>query len=125
MDETQKKRRARKLKYARHLRQRMTKAEAILWNALRNRKCANLKFRRQSPLLWFIPDFVCMEHRLIIEIDGSIHATQITYDRERDEELSHLGYSIIRFTNDQIVYDLQTCLERIIHESQSKNRSLS
>ena len=63
---------------ARDLRQRMTNAEAVMWHALRGRRLAGLKFRRQHPVAGtaFVADFLCYEPRLVIEIDGSVHATQ-------------------------------------------------
>ncbi|MDD5041239.1 MAG: endonuclease domain-containing protein [Candidatus Peribacteraceae bacterium] len=99
--------------YARRLRKRMTRTEIILWEALRNRKCAGLKFCRQFPLEWFVVDFFCVERSVIIEIDGPIHEQQRVYDQERDEILRQKQLRILRLTNDQIVDDLPFVLQMI------------
>lgn len=123
MEENQKQRRRRKILYARTLRKNMTQTEKILWDRLRAHRCAGLKFRRQAPVSWFIADFLCMQHSLIIEVDGSIHATQTEYDEERDHELENLGYRVLRFSNNDIRNHLDDCIARIIDIS--KNSSLS
>lgn len=96
-----------------HLRSRMTEAEKVLWNVLRNRQLNNLKFRRQAPVSWFIVDFLCMECSLIIELDGPIHENQKVYDQEREEELHRLGFKVLRFTNDDILKRLDMALATI------------
>ena len=91
----------------------MTTAEKNLWKALRSRKLGELKFRRQAPIEWFIVDFLCMKHSLIIEIDGGIHELQKEYDREREEILRKKGYRILRFSNDQVLDDQEKVLNDI------------
>ena len=91
----------------------MTNAEQILWDELRDRRCGNYKFRRQVPLGAFIADFCCMEHHLIIEIDGDVHSQQIEYDSERDLLLKKAGFRILRFKNQDIESDLSSVLQRI------------
>lgn len=110
---TTRRQRKRKIVYARKLRKKMTLAEAILWNALRNRQCAGFKFRRQVPLEWFVADFFCVERSLVIEVDGGIHAEQQKYDCERAEILREKRIRILRLTNDQILRDLPTVLQTI------------
>ena len=102
------------MQYARLLRKNMTDSEKLLWEKLRSRRCQGIKFRRQVPLLWFIVDFICMERRLIIEIDGSIHEKQKEYDEERERELEKLGYRILRFTNDDVCHSINDVLTKII-----------
>jgi very-short-patch-repair endonuclease len=82
------------IQIARDLRQRQTSAEVILWEALRNRRLANLKFRRQHPIAQtaFVADFLCYEHRLVIELDGAIHETQRSEDRQRQQAIEDAGY---------------------------------
>jgi len=100
---------------ARTLRKKGTKAEKILWEALRNRKVKNLKFRRQHPLSNYIADFCCEEKRLIIEIDGSIHDIEENkeYDGIRQDELENAGYTIIRFKNDDVLKNLPYVIRKI------------
>ncbi|MDD5041547.1 MAG: endonuclease domain-containing protein [Candidatus Peribacteraceae bacterium] len=109
-EETRKQRRRRKILYARQLRKRMTKAETILWKALRDRKCAGLKFRRQVAIEWFVVDFLCIERDLVIEIDGGVHIHQQEYDRERTEALRQRRLTILHFTNAQIIHELSAVL---------------
>ncbi len=111
--ETSAQQKRRKLQYARKLRQRTTVAEEILWESLRARRCGGMKFRRQSPISWFVVDFLCVESSLVVEVDGLIHDQQKEYDREREEEIIHLGYKILRFTNDQVIYHLSEVLDTI------------
>ena len=82
---------------AREMRHELTPAESQLWNALRGRKLGGLKFRRQHPVGRFILDFFCAEYRLVVEVDGEIHATQIEHDTERTRLLGEFGYRVIRF----------------------------
>lgn len=72
---------------ARELRQPQTRAEAILWRQLRDRRLKGLKFRRQHPIGHFIVDFHCPKHQLVVEIDGDTHATHAEYDQGRTERL--------------------------------------
>ena len=100
---------------ARELRQRGTDAEARLWNALRGRRLAGLKFRRQHPYDRFVLDFFCVEHGLAVELDGSIHAepAQAARDAERTEFLQAHGIRVLRFKNDQVEKEIETVLKEI------------
>ncbi len=98
---------------ARLHRKQPTPTEEILWQALRGRQLAGLKFRRQQPLSQFIVDFLCAERHLIVEVDGAIHEDQIEYDVERTAYLNSLGYQVIRFTNEQVINDLDFVLQAI------------
>jgi very-short-patch-repair endonuclease len=100
---------------ARELRHRPTPAENKLWEALRGRRLAGLKFRRQHPFGPFVLDMFCVEHQLVIEVDGSIHRTpeQAVYDAARTEHLVERGLRILRFTNDEVEYHLPDVLNRI------------
>lgn len=101
---------------ARDLRQRETRAEVILWEALRNRRLANLKFRRQHPIgnTAYIADLLCYQHRLVIEIDGEIHKTQSEQDLLRQQAIEEDGYRVIRFTNDHVLNDFKDVLVYIL-----------
>ncbi|MBZ0298976.1 MAG: endonuclease domain-containing protein [Anaerolineae bacterium] len=101
---------------ARELRQRETDAEVVLWEALRNRRLANLKFRRQHPiaLTAFVADFLCYEHRLIVELDGGIHETKREEDALRQQAIEEAGYQVIRITNNQVLNHLEDVLITIV-----------
>lgn len=104
-----------KLKYSRELRKKQTKAEKIFWNAVRNRQCCNLKFRRQHCLLGFIVDFYCHELKLCIEIDGGIHLRKDVheYDRYREKALIEAGYMVVRFSNEEVILNSNGVIEKI------------
>jgi very-short-patch-repair endonuclease len=102
-----------KVLFARNLRQNQTKAENLLWSAIRNRRLRNLKFRRQYPVAGFILDFYCAEKRLAIEIDGEDHDFKIKYDERRTNILNSLDIKIIRFSNEDIYKNLQGVLIEI------------
>ncbi len=107
--------------FARELRQPQTPAETTLWNHLRNRNL-KYKFRRQHPIDFFIIDFYCAEARLLIEIDGSSHLEreQQEYDQSRTEYLEALEYKVIRFTNDDVRYNIHAVVTAIMQEIESR-----
>jgi very-short-patch-repair endonuclease len=94
------------------LRKSPTDAEKIMWQAMRNRQVAGLKFRRQYPVDHYIPDFVCFDPKVIIEIDGGQHADSRT-DKRRDEYLISQGFRIFRFWNNDVLANLEGVLEFI------------
>lgn len=100
---------------ARALRKSETAAEKKLWNALRNKKAGNFKFRRQHPIGYYIVDFYCDEMNLIIEIDGSIHDEEDIreYDKIRQEQLENIGYKFLRFRNNDVMNSLDGVLAEI------------
>jgi very-short-patch-repair endonuclease len=98
---------------AKELRRNMTPAEKILWYQLRTDKLKGFHFRRQQAIDGYIVDFYCHAVALIIEVDGGIHKQQIEYDAERDAHLISRGFSILRFTNDEVMNNLPIVLERI------------
>jgi len=104
---------------ARHLRKHQTPAETRLWNALSRRQLAGLKFRRQHPVGQFIVDFYCPAYKLVIEVDGDIHTYQKAYDNARTEQLQSFGYRVLRFTNEEVLSDLQTVLARIMQVAET------
>lgn len=91
---------------ARRLRQHLTPTEVQLWSALRCRQLAGLKFRCQHPVGRFIVDFYCPSCKLIIEVDGDIHAQQKAYDEARTEQLQSFGYQVLRFANEEVLSNL-------------------
>lgn len=98
---------------ARRMRREPTKAEEVLWRALRGRLLDGTKFRRQHPIDRFVVDFCCPESKLVVEIDGSIHESRNREDRFRQTVLEHLGYQVIRFRNDDVMTDLAGSLARL------------
>jgi very-short-patch-repair endonuclease len=87
---------------ARRLRHSHTEAERRFWNMVRNRELGGLKFVRQMPIANYIVDFVCRERMLVVELDGSQHADS-TYDEHRTRILNGMGYSVLRFWNDEVI----------------------
>ncbi|MBA3971218.1 MAG: tRNA (adenosine(37)-N6)-threonylcarbamoyltransferase complex dimerization subunit type 1 TsaB [Bacteroidetes bacterium] len=87
---------------AKEHRKNPTEAESIIWENLRAKKL-NHKFRRQHPIGKYIVDFVCVERKLIVEIDGKIHESQLEEDAVRTEQLNELGFKVIRYTNEQVI----------------------
>ena len=100
---------------ARQLRETQTSAEARLWQALRNRRLASWKFRRQHPIDRYIVDFVTLDGRLIIEVDGATHGSdaQIARDEERTRVLESLGFHVVRVSNVDVFGNLNGVLEMI------------
>jgi very-short-patch-repair endonuclease len=96
--------------FARTLRRQRTSAEDVLWQALRGRRLAGLKFRRQVPLLTYTLDFVCVERRLVVELDGSGHERTKAYDDRRTREIEAYGLEVVRFTNDRVLQDIDAVL---------------
>ncbi|MBN1585348.1 endonuclease domain-containing protein [Candidatus Uhrbacteria bacterium] len=94
---------------ARGMRMNPTEAERVLWSRLKGRRLG-VKFRRQHPIGRFVVDFCCLQSRLVIEVDGSIHKDRTDYDWERNQHLQQLGYRVMRFSNIQVL--LQT--DRVI-----------
>jgi len=101
---------------ARKLRQEETEAEKVLWKALRGKRLDGLKFRRQHPYENTVLDFFCVEHQLVIELDGSIHdlPDQLQSDGERTTFLNDHGLKVIRFRNEDILKNLPDALQKII-----------
>ncbi|MCX7095997.1 MAG: endonuclease domain-containing protein [Methylobacter sp.] len=98
---------------ARLLRKNQTDVEHLLWQKLRNRQILNFKFRRQFPIDPFIVDFCCLELKLIIELDGSQHFEQVTYDEKRSVSLGQRGFKVIRFWNNDVINNIEGVLEKI------------
>ena len=98
---------------ARSLRKNQTDVERWLWQKIRNRQLLNLKFRRQFPIDRYIADFVCLELRLIIELDGSQHIEQADYDERRRACLEQRGFRIMRFWNNDVLSNGDGVLEKI------------
>ena len=98
----------------RRLRRELTFPERRLWSALRSRRAAKVKVRRQYPIGPYIVDFVCLEHRLVIELDGDSHIGRADYDRQRQLNLTSAGYRVLRVGNDDVLNDLDTVLRAVL-----------
>lgn len=101
---------------ARELRQVETETEKIMWESLRGKRLNGLKFRRRHPYEHYILDFFCVEHQLVVELNGSVHDVldQATYDEERTRFLNEHGLHVIRFRNEEIKKNLAGVLQKII-----------
>ena len=114
------------LRRARELRVTQTEAERFLWAALRNRRFHGHKFRRQQPLGRYIVDFVCFDHRLIVELDGGQHneSSAKQYDAERTARLVSEGYRVVRVWNHEVFQDTAALAEMIwrrLHDDAKPN----
>ena len=98
---------------ARKLRQTSTVPEVKLWQYLRDRRFMALKFRRQYPIGPYVVDFVCLSHKLVIELDGGQHADQVAYDNKRTEYLEHFGFRVLRFWNTDVFLRFEEMLEQM------------
>lgn len=100
---------------ARQLRNNMTEAEQKLWLRLRQKQILGLQFYRQKPILNFIVDFYCPAASLIIECDGSQHLNEkgLQYDLVRDQALTQLNLTVLRFNNLQILHELDAVIQTI------------
>ncbi|WP_300433945.1 leucine--tRNA ligase [Christiangramia sp.] len=100
------------LEKARENRNNPTDAEKLLWNNLRNRNLG-YKFRQQHLIDHFIVDFVCLSKRLVVEVDGTIHDSQVQEDRERTQIIERKGFKVIRFRDEEVIGDIEAVLEKI------------
>jgi very-short-patch-repair endonuclease len=100
---------------ARQLRTLQTNAEAKLWYALRNRRLARWKFRRQYEIEGYVVDFVTIEGKLVVEVDGAMHSTSIELarDAKRTKALEACGFFVLRVTNIDVYENLSGILEEI------------
>jgi very-short-patch-repair endonuclease len=85
--------------FARAMRKAPTDAERKLWWKLKDRRLGGLKFKRQYPIVPFIVDFVCIEKRVVVELDGSQHQERAAYDAARDAFLARKGFRVVRIWN--------------------------
>jgi very-short-patch-repair endonuclease len=99
---------------ARRMRSAMTEAELKLWNELRAHRLMGLGFRRQVPIGGYIVDFACPEHKLVVEVDGSQHAENLTHDQARTVYLEQQGWQVVRFWNDDVLKDMDNVCTHIL-----------
>jgi very-short-patch-repair endonuclease len=110
---------------AKNLRKESTDVERLLWGRLRAGRFEGMKFRRQHPIGQFIVDFVCLERRLVIELDGGQHAMpeDRLKDGQRDAWLKKEGYRILRFWNNEVLTNMDGVLE-VIREKMGEESPL-
>ncbi len=98
------------------MRNNPTEAERKLWAHLRLRQIGSYKFRRQHPIGPYIVDFVCIEKKLIIEVDGGQHDEKKVYDIKRDKLLEGKGFRVLRFWDNEVLRDIDIVKEVIANE---------
>ena len=103
-------------KNARRMRSAMTDAELKLWNELRAHRLMGLSFRRQVPILNYVVDFACPSRKLIVELDGSQHGDDeaVRKDAVRTRTLEDLGWTVLRFWNDDVLKDIDGVCQHIV-----------
>jgi very-short-patch-repair endonuclease len=102
---------------ARELRNNPTNTERVLWRQIRSWQLDGYKFRRQQPLGPYIVDFVCLEKRVVVEVDGGQHGDQV--DAERDNWLRDQGFVVLRFWNNEVLKNMDGVREVILRNLQS------
>lgn len=97
------------------MRKRPTHAEMTLWQGLRGKRLRGFRFRRQQPIGRISVDFYCRQAQLVVEVDGEIRdSTEAAeYDEQRTRFLEELGLSVLRFTNEQVIYETASVLRAI------------
>ena len=103
-----------RIRRARQLRGNSTNAERLLWSKLRDRRLMGLKFRRQRPMGPYILDFLCVERKLVIELDGGQHQQRIEYDGRRTRWLRSRAYTVLRFWNNEVLEDIDAVIDSIL-----------
>ena len=102
-----------------------TPSEKVMWEALRDKRFHGIKFRRQHAIEDFIADFVSLEYRLVVEIDGDIHDLQPEYDQYRTEYLRACGYHVVRFSNDEVMNNCPQVLKSLWETAQKIQQARS
>jgi very-short-patch-repair endonuclease len=111
---------------AKELRRQWSPHEQKLWGELKLlNKATGFKFRRQHPLSPYIVDFICLEARLIIELDGTSHNTRQEYDQKRDAYLEWLGYKTMRFANQEFAVNKDGVIMAILSETKERAEVLA
>jgi very-short-patch-repair endonuclease len=116
----------RHLARAKQLRQTMTRAETLLWRYIKAHRIGGLGFRRQVPIGPYVADFICHSARLIVELDGESHdfASRQQSDQARDAWFQSQNYLALRFTNDQVLANLDGVVQAIRETADARVRSL-
>ena len=107
-------------KLQRSLRNAPTDVETALWRHLRGRQLDDCKFRRQHPFLDFVLDFVCLDRKLAVELDGGQHSGASGYDARRIARLEAAGFVVLRFWNNEVLENIDGVLEVILRALQDR-----
>jgi len=110
--------------HARELRKNSTEVEKKMWGILRNRQLEQYKFRRQQPIGPYIVDFICQDKMLVVELEGSQHAEQQSYDERRTKFLESKGYRVLRFWNNEITENVEGVYDRIYQDVSTPHPAL-
>ena len=112
---------------ARQLRKTMTPQEVRLWGKLHALRAQGFHFRRQSPQQGYIVDFVCLKHKLVVEVDGAQHGLEahLARDARRDSTLNRDGFAVLRFWNNEINDDIDGIVDTIFHRLTTMSVPLS
>ncbi|MEO8083069.1 MAG: DUF559 domain-containing protein [Ardenticatenales bacterium] len=105
---------------ARAMRRTLTPAERVIWAAIRKPPLDDWKWRRQHPVGRFVLDFCCPQLRLVVELDGHVHATTASYDEARTAQLTIHGYHVVRFSNRDVFERLDAVLATIARECDAR-----
>lgn len=97
------------------LRKNATDSELLLWRHLRGKHFEEMKFRKQQPLGKYIVDFVSLENKLVVELDGGQHVASAVKDRERDHWLQEQGFTVLRFWDNEVLSNVTGVLKTIKH----------
>jgi len=109
-------------KPARRLRRSMTEAELLLWSRLRRKQICAVSFNRQKPLGRYIADFYCHSAKLVIELDGGQHYLEegLEADRQRDAFMKKHGLMVLRFSNEDVLNNIQGVMETIARKTEAR-----
>lgn len=99
---------------AKGMRKQPSRAERALWQLLRDRQAIGAKFRRQHPIEPYIADFACVVAKLVVEVDGKSHDSQVAYDAERDAKLAESGWRVLRISDDDVLINADAVVARIV-----------
>ena len=118
---------AKTFQYAHKLRRQMTDAEKSLWKHLCRNQLDGYRFKRQHPIINYIADFYCHKAKLIIEVDGKIHEQneQIIHDRERTTKIETLGCRVMRFTNTEVMNQIEYVIMSIRKELPTSKENIA
>jgi len=106
--------------YAARLRREMTDVEQTLWRVLRNRQLGGIKWRRQATVGRYVADFLCVEARLIVELNGGQHSPE--RDGPRTAALEAAGYAVLRFWNGDIIESFEGACDTILATAERRRR---
>ena len=101
------------LDFAKQLRRNPTPEEGRLWQAVKAKRLAGAKFRRQVPIGPYVADFLCVSARLVVELDGSQHGEAVEADAVRTRYLEGEGYRVLRFWNNEVAGNLDGVIRTI------------